>query len=34
MTPYNPQMWKADPSMNTNGMGFIYAIGTTNVYES
>lgn len=21
MTPYNPQMWKADPSMNTNGMG-------------
>ena len=21
MTPYNPQMWKADPAMNTNGMG-------------
>lgn len=21
MTPYNPQMWKADPTMNTNGMG-------------
>lgn len=21
MTPYNPQMWKADPSMNTTGMG-------------
>lgn len=21
MTPYNPQMWKADPSMNSNGMG-------------
>lgn len=21
MTPYNPQMWKSDPSMNTNGMG-------------
>lgn len=21
MTPYDPQMWKADPSMNTNGMG-------------
>lgn len=21
MTPYNQQMWKADPSMNTNGMG-------------
>ena len=21
MTPYNPMMWKADPAMNTNGMG-------------
>jgi len=21
MTPYNPQMWMADPAMNTNGMG-------------
>lgn len=21
MTPYNPQLWKADPAMNTNGMG-------------
>ena len=21
MTPYEPQMWKADPAMNTNGMG-------------
>ncbi len=21
MTPYHPQMWKADPAMNTNGMG-------------
>lgn len=21
MTPYNPQLWKADPAMNSNGMG-------------